>query len=189
MQWEGQMSRLLHDSGPRQRANKVSRRAFGQLLVGATAAATVPLFVPARLLGAAAPSNRLRVGQIGCGRIAQVHDVPSVLKSGLADYVAVCDLDSRRAADSKEQLAAFLPRSDEHHRNCPESVRSRREPIAPARIAHRSGSACIVSWIAMKLGRPVSWDIRAERFVNDPRADEMLARHERAPYGVQRQID
>jgi hypothetical protein len=79
------MSRQLSDSARRQRANKVSRRAFGQLLVGATAAVTVPLFVPARLLGAAAPSNRLRVGQIGCGRIAQVHDVPSVLKSGLAD--------------------------------------------------------------------------------------------------------
>jgi hypothetical protein len=38
----------------------------------------------------------------------------------------------------------------------------------------------------MKLGRPVSWDVAAERFVNDPHADEMLARHERAPYGVQR---
>ncbi len=464
------MTGQFRDSGRRGRANTVSRRAFGQLLVGATAAAAVPLFVPARLLGAEAPSNRLRVGQIGCGRIAQVHDVPSVLKSGLADYVAVCDLDSGRAADSKEQLAAFyrksataapdvqiysnyrellahpdldavlistpdhwhaqlvaaailagkdvyvqkpftmtvaegillrdlvaktgrivqvgsqqrstpqfrlacelvrsgrigrvrrveiglpidptqpddprqpvpanlqydewlgstpqvyyteqrvhpqkgygrpgwlrnesyclgmitgwgshhydtmhwalnaelsgpgrvearadfphhkiwnvhgayevdlhypgdvrvsvsdkhpnglkfigdegwiwvtregqttasdpgsqgtalppldasdprllapeglsvqLPHSDEHHKNWLESVRTRREPIAPARIAHRSGSACIVSWIAMKLGRPVTWDARAERFVNDPHADALLVRHERAPYGVE----
>ncbi len=105
------MTGQFRDSGRRGRANTVSRRAFGQLLVGATAAAAVPLFVPARLLGAEAPSNRLRVGQIGCGRIAQVHDVPSVLKSGLADYVAVCDLDSGRAADSKEQLAAFYRKS------------------------------------------------------------------------------
>jgi len=45
------------------------------------------------------------------GRIAQVHDVPAVLKSGLADYVAVCDLDSRRMADSKEQVAAFYRQS------------------------------------------------------------------------------
>jgi myo-inositol 2-dehydrogenase / D-chiro-inositol 1-dehydrogenase len=43
----------------------LSRRAFGKWLV---AAATI---VPARLLGAEAPSNRLRVGQIGCGRIAR----------------------------------------------------------------------------------------------------------------------
>jgi myo-inositol 2-dehydrogenase/D-chiro-inositol 1-dehydrogenase len=455
-----------------QRANGLTRRAFGKLIASTAAAVScvsIPLFVPARLLGAEAPSNRLRVGQIGCGRIAQVHDVPAVLKSGMADYVAVCDLDSRRAADSKEQLSALyrksgaaappiqsysdyrellshpdldavvistpdhwhaqlvaaavlagkdvyvqkpftmtiaegilirdlvaktgrivqvgsqqrstpqfrlacelvrsgrigqvrrveiglpiditqrddpaqpipanleydrwlgctpqvyyteqrvhpqhgygrpgwlrnesyclgmitgwgshhydtmhwaldtelsgprrveakadfprnkiwnvhgayqveltypgdvrvsvsdkhpnglkfigdegwiwvtregqttasdpssqgvalppldasdarllvpeglsvqLPRSDEHHKNWLESVRSRREPIAPARIAHRSGSACIVSWIAMKLGRPVTWDASAERFVKDGQADAMLARHERAPYGI-----
>jgi hypothetical protein len=83
-----------------------------------------------------------------------------------------------------EGLSVQLPRSDEHHKNWLECVRSRREPIAPARIAHRSGSACIASWIAMKLGRPVTWDPRAERFVNDSKADALLARDERAPYGV-----
>jgi myo-inositol 2-dehydrogenase / D-chiro-inositol 1-dehydrogenase len=466
------MTAKIRGSLWQQRANGLSRRAFGKLIATTAAAvscASIPLFVPARLLGAEAPSNRLRVGQIGCGRIAQVHDVPAVLKSGMADYVAVCDLDSRRAADSKEQLAALyrksgaaappiqsysdyrellghpdldavvisapdhwhaqlvaaavlagkdvyvqkpftmtvaegilirdlvaktgrivqvgsqqrstaqfrlacelvrsgrigqvrrveiglpiditqrddpeqpipanleydrwlgctpevyyteqrvhpqhgygrpgwlrnesyclgmitgwgshhydtmhwalntelsgprrveakadfprnkiwnvhgayqveltypgevrvsvsdkhpnglkfigdegwiwvtregqttasdpssqgvalppldasdsrllvpeglsvqLPRSDEHHKNWLECVRSRREPIAPARIAHRSGSACIVSWIAMKLGRPVTWDASAERFVKDGQADAMLARHERAPYGI-----
>jgi hypothetical protein len=81
-------------------------------------------------------------------------------------------------------LSVQLPRSDEHHKNWLECVRSRREPIAPARIAHRSGSACIASWIAMKLGRPVTWDPRTERFVDDSKADALLARHERAPYGV-----
>jgi len=452
----------------------MSRRVFGKLLAGTAAAVSngvAPLFVPSRLLGAEAPSNRLRIGQIGCGRIAQVHDVPSVLKAGLADYVAVCDLDSRRTTDSKEQIAAFyrqsgaaapqvaeysdyrelldhpdldavvisapdhwhaqlvaaavlagkdvyvqkpftmtvtegillrdlvaktgrivqvgsqqrsttqfrlacelvrsgrvghvrrveiglpidptkaddpaqpvpanlhyepwlgctpkvyyteqrvhpqhgygrpgwlrnesyclgmitgwgshhydtmhwaldtelsgpsrvaaraefphnaiwnvhgayeieltypgdirvsvsdkhpnglkfigdegwlwvtregqttssdpgsqgvvlppldasdrrllevppaglsvqLPRSDEHHRNWLECVRTRAEPIAPARIAHRSSSACIVSWIAMKLGRPVTWNPAAERFVNDRQADALLDRSERAPYGV-----
>jgi hypothetical protein len=84
-----------------------------------------------------------------------------------------------------EGLKVQLPRSEEHHKNWLDSVRSRQEPIAPARIAHRSGSACIVSWIAMKLGRPVNWDPRAERFVNDPQADALLARKERSPYGIQ----
>jgi myo-inositol 2-dehydrogenase/D-chiro-inositol 1-dehydrogenase len=452
-------------------ACELSRRAFNRMLVGGTAVAAAPLILPARLFGAEAPSNRLRIGQIGCGRIAQVHDVPAVLKSGSADYVAVCDLDSKRAADSKEQMTAFqqqaggvvpdihvysdyrellkhpdldavvistpdhwhaqlvaeavlagkdvyvqkpftmtvtegillrdliartgrivqvgsqqrstsqfrfacelvrsgrigqvrrveiglpidptapddprqpvpanlqydawlgtapevyyteqrvhpqkgygrpgwlrnesfclgmitgwgshhydtmhwalntelsgpshieakadfpkqhriwnvhgayqidltypgdvhvsvsdkhpnglkfigdegwiwvtregtttasdpgasgsrlppldasdkrllapeglqvqLPRSEEHHKNWLDCVRSRQEPIAPARIAHRSGSACIVSWIAMKLGRPVTWDPRIERFVNDPHADALLARRERSPYGIQ----
>jgi predicted dehydrogenase len=466
------MTERNRSTGRNERANRVSRRAFGKLVAGATvalSAGSLPLLIPARLMGAEAPSNRLRVAQIGCGRIAQAHDVPSVLSSGLAYYVAVCDLDSRRVADSKAQVEAFyrqsaapapqvqtfsdyrellsqpdldavvistpdhwhaqvvaaavlagkdvyvqkpftmtvaeglllrdliaktgrivqvgsqqrstaqfrfacelvrsgrigavrrveiglpidptqpddprqpvpanlqydpwlgctpevyyteqrvhpqhgygrpgwlrnesyclgmitgwgshhydtmhwaldtelsgpgrieaqaefprnsiwnvhgayqveltypggvkvsvsdkhpnglkfigdagwiwvtregqttasdpgskgaplppldasdarllapvglsvqLPRSDEHHKNWLECVRSRREPIAPARIAHRSGSACIASWIAMKLGRPVTWDPRTERFVNDSKADALLARHERAPYGV-----
>jgi predicted dehydrogenase len=83
-------------------------------------------------------------------------------------------------------LSVQLARSDEHHKNWLECIRSRREPIAPARIAHRSSSACIVSWIAMKLGRPVTWDARLERFVNDSQADELLSRPERAPYGIAR---
>jgi len=83
-------------------------------------------------------------------------------------------------------VSVQLPRSSEHHLNWLECVRSRQEPIAPARIAHRSGSACIVSWIAMKLGRPLTWDARIEQFVNDPQANAMLTRSERAPYGALR---
>ena len=53
-------------------------------------------------------------------------------------------------------------------------------------MAHRSNTACIVSWIAMKLGRPLTWDPDAERFVNDAEANAMLSRPERAPYGAMR---
>jgi hypothetical protein len=41
----------------------------------------------------------------------------------------------------------------------------------------------------MKLGRPVTWDPRTERFVDDSKADALLARHERAPYGVQHLLE
>ncbi|WP_198683602.1 Gfo/Idh/MocA family protein [Peristeroidobacter agariperforans] len=81
-------------------------------------------------------------------------------------------------------LKVELPRSDSHHKNWLESVRSRKEPLAPAHIAHRSGSACIVSWIAMKLQRPLTWDVKSESFRNDPEANKWLSRPERAPYGV-----
>jgi myo-inositol 2-dehydrogenase/D-chiro-inositol 1-dehydrogenase len=83
-------------------------------------------------------------------------------------------------------VAVQLPESKEHHENWLECVRSRRVPLVPAPIAHRSNTACIVSWIAMKLGRPLTWDARAERFVNDPAANALLARTERAPYGATR---
>jgi myo-inositol 2-dehydrogenase/D-chiro-inositol 1-dehydrogenase len=79
-----------------------------------------------------------------------------------------------------------LPRSSSHHLNWIEAVRSRQPPIAPAAVAHRSGSACIISWIAMKLGRKLSWDVQTERFVSDREANALLSRPERAPYGATR---
>jgi myo-inositol 2-dehydrogenase/D-chiro-inositol 1-dehydrogenase len=78
-----------------------------------------------------------------------------------------------------------LPVSKSHHKNWLESVQSRKTPLAPAWVAHRSNSACIVSWIAMKLGRPLEWDPKTEKFKNDAEANAMLKREERAPYGAQ----
>ena len=83
-------------------ANSLNRRSFLKRSAFAAGAVAMPLIVPARLFGADAPSNRIRVGQIGCGRIATVHDMPGVIKSELADYVACCDLDSKRLATGKE---------------------------------------------------------------------------------------
>jgi myo-inositol 2-dehydrogenase/D-chiro-inositol 1-dehydrogenase len=81
-------------------------------------------------------------------------------------------------------LSVHLPVSDEHHKNWLQSVRSRQTPLAPAWIAHRSNSACVVSWISMKLGRPLDWDVTTERFANDAEANTMLSRPERSPYGI-----
>jgi predicted dehydrogenase len=89
---------------------------------------------------------------------------------------------------AEEGVKVQLPRSKEHHSNWIESVRSRKDPIAPAPVAHRSNSACIVSWIAMKLGRPLTWDPKTERFVKDDEANAMLSRPERAPYGAHRLV-
>jgi myo-inositol 2-dehydrogenase / D-chiro-inositol 1-dehydrogenase len=81
-------------------------------------------------------------------------------------------------------LTVQLPRSDSHHQNWIDCVRSRQTPLAPAPVGHRSNTACIVSWIAMKLGRPLTWNPQRERFVNDAEANSMLSRPERAPYGM-----
>lgn len=77
-----------------------------------------------------------------------------------------------------------MPHSLSHHKNWLECVKSRATPLAPAPIAHRANAACIVSWIAMKLQRPLTWDAKAERFVNDAEANAMLTRPERAGYGA-----
>ncbi len=44
----------------------------------------------------------------------------------------------------------------------------------PAHVGHNSNTACIVSWIAMKLGRPLEWDHKAGKFQNDAEANAML---------------
>jgi len=38
----------------------------------------------------------------------------------------------------------------------------------------------------MKLGRKLTWNPAAERFVGDDAANALLAREERAPYGTRR---
>jgi myo-inositol 2-dehydrogenase / D-chiro-inositol 1-dehydrogenase len=75
---------------------------------------------------------------------------------------------------------------DEHHKNWLECVKSRKTPVAPAPIAERSTSACIVSWISMKLNRPLNWDVKQGRFTDDAEANAMLTKPERAPYGALR---
>jgi myo-inositol 2-dehydrogenase/D-chiro-inositol 1-dehydrogenase len=83
-----------------------------------------------------------------------------------------------------EGLAVQLPVSKSHHQNWLECVESRKTPLTPAHVGHNSNTACIVSWIAMKLGRPLEWDHKAGRFRNDAEANAMLSRKERAPYGA-----
>lgn len=95
-------------------------------------------------------------------------------------------------AASKESLLdpkgvkVELPQSKEHHANWLEAVRSRKTPLAPAAAGHLAATACIVSWIAMKLARPLTWDPKAEHFVNDKEANALLSRPERAPFGATR---
>src|SRR5882757_7882109 len=81
---------------------RFSRRDF--LRLAAVTTAVSPLIIPSRLLGANAPSNRIRVGHIGCGRIATGHDMPGVAGAGLADVVALCDLDSHRVVGGKATI-------------------------------------------------------------------------------------
>jgi len=60
------------------------------------AAATAPTLAPAHLFGENAPSNKIHIGQIGCGRIARAHDLPGTMNHDIAQVVAVSDLDSKR---------------------------------------------------------------------------------------------
>lgn len=77
-----------------------------------------------------------------------------------------------------------LYESPEQHLNWLDCIRSRRQPIAPAEVAHRSCSACLLGHIAMKLPRKLHWNPNTEQFVNDPEANKLLSRPQRAGYGT-----
>ncbi|HBL74394.1 MAG: oxidoreductase [Bacteroidetes bacterium GWF2_42_66] len=67
----------------------------------------VPTIVPSAVFGKNAPSNHIRIGQIGCGRIARSHDMEETLKYDKARFIAVCDLDSNRLKDGKEMVEKY----------------------------------------------------------------------------------
>ena len=73
-----------------------------------------------------------------------------------------------------------------HHQNWVDCIRTRAETLVPAETAHRSCSACLLAHIGMKAGRRLTWNPATETFVGDERANALLARAERAPYGTRR---
>ncbi len=77
-----------------------------------------------------------------------------------------------------------LYKSTDHHGNWLESIVSRKQPISPVEIGHRSCSTCLLHHVAMKLKRKIYWDPMNERFINDDEANAMLNRPHRFPYEV-----
>lgn len=78
-----------------------------------------------------------------------------------------------------------LYESPEQHENWLDCIKTRQLTVAPAEVAHRSCSACLISHIAMKLPRKLYWDPVNERFKNDDEANSMLARPQRFPWGIE----
>ncbi|MCG8306821.1 MAG: Gfo/Idh/MocA family oxidoreductase [Cytophagales bacterium] len=85
-----------------------SRRAFMKTsLVGASAAFAAPVIVPSSVFGQDAPSNKIHVGQIGCGRIARDHDMPGTMQHEASRMLAVCDVDRKRMEAGKDLVEAY----------------------------------------------------------------------------------
>jgi myo-inositol 2-dehydrogenase/D-chiro-inositol 1-dehydrogenase len=81
---------------------KITRRTFVSRLGLAGAVLGFPAIIPSRVLGADAPSKKINILQIGCGRIGRDMDMPGILRQDAARLVALCDLDSLRLADARE---------------------------------------------------------------------------------------
>lgn len=77
--------------------------------------------------------------------------------------------------EDRSQDPVQLYVSNHHMRNFLESMRTRKDPVCAVEIGHRSNSICVMTHIAMKLGRKLRWDPRAERFIDDDEANAMLS--------------
>ena len=75
-----------------------------------------------------------------------------------------------------------LYRSTSHHQDFLNCIRTRRDPICPVETGHRVATICILSDIAIRLGRKLRWDPEKECFPGDDQANRMLSTPQRHPY-------
>lgn len=74
---------------------------------------------------------------------------------------------------------------EDHHLDWLTSIKSRKDPVAPAEAGHRSNTVCLLAQIAMHMNRPLYWDPVKEVFTgNETGANSMTARKQRAHYGT-----
>jgi predicted dehydrogenase len=86
----------------------INRRTFiRKSLAGAAGTIVLPTIVPSSVFGKSAPSNKINIAQIGFGRIAMTHDLPSTLVHDITRLVAIADVDSERMQAGKEWVLNF----------------------------------------------------------------------------------
>jgi predicted dehydrogenase len=98
---------------------EVSRRHF---LATAAAGLAMPTVVPASALGrgrVAAPSERIRVGLIGCGNHGVYWNLPQIFRCPDVQVVAVCDVDQGHLADGQKAVDShYAPLFGKDHAPC-----------------------------------------------------------------------
>ncbi len=77
-----------------------------------------------------------------------------------------------------------LYKSENHKQDFIDCVKSRKDPVAPVEVGHRSCTVCLLGQIAMKADRKLKWDPDKERFVDDDAANKLLSRPMRAPWRI-----
>ncbi|HAV13996.1 MAG TPA: gfo/Idh/MocA family oxidoreductase [Opitutae bacterium] len=75
-----------------------------------------------------------------------------------------------------------LYNSNNHTYNWVDCIRSRKAPICPATVGHRTGTICQLAAIAERLNRPLQWDPIKEEIVGDAAAKRWQDRPRRAGY-------
>lgn len=73
-------------------------------------------------------------------------------------------------------------KSDDHHRNFLDAIRTGKETVSPVEVAVRDETICQMGDLAVRLGRKLNWDPVKEEFVGDEQANRRLSRLMRSPW-------
>jgi len=93
--------------------NNLTRREFVRnSLLGGAGILVLPNLIRSSAFGANAPSKKINIAQIGCGRMGS-GDMTGTLAHPMARVVAVCDLDSRRLAIARDTVVKFYEKQGE----------------------------------------------------------------------------
>ncbi|MCL1919466.1 MAG: Gfo/Idh/MocA family oxidoreductase [Kiritimatiellaeota bacterium] len=111
----------------------MNRRTFIQTVIAASAAPTV---IPARVLGQDAPSKRINVGMIGCGRHGTSPNLDQFLKMADVSVIAVCDVDPWRMDNAQKKT------NDHYKTNACKAYRDFRELLQDKDIDAVMVSTC-----------------------------------------------
>ena len=71
-----------------------------------------------------------------------------------------------------------------HMQNFMDCVKSRKKPISDVWTHHRAMTTCHLANIAIRLGRRIEWDAKAEQIVGDASANSFLGREQRKGYEI-----
>jgi myo-inositol 2-dehydrogenase / D-chiro-inositol 1-dehydrogenase len=71
-----------------------------------------------------------------------------------------------------------------HMGNFFDCVTDRQQPLSDVITSHRTASLCHLANIALRVGRPLRWDAATQQCPDDPQANGMLAREQRAGFEV-----
>ncbi len=82
----------------------------------------------------------------------------------------------------EDKYKVHLYKSDNHHRNFLDCVKSRKPTITPVETAHHSALPGHLGLISMLVGRKLKWDSAKEKILGDAEASKLMSRPYRAPW-------